>query len=584
MEANNVLPENINQLVSFTLADEEFSFPINAVKEIVRLPKITPVPGVSESVKGIINLRGSILPLIDLRKRLKLDDARHSETTRVIVIRHGEVNTGMIVDKVNEVLHVEKEQIESPPADLESSRTSGLRGLARLNDGRRVVMILSEDKLLPGVDARSQGIAGPGLTTSKATLKKEELKAEDERLLIVFKLANEEFAVNITEVREIVRVGNIVHVPQAPDFVLGIMPLRNELLPVIDLRLRFGMTPDDDKTTASEEAEIEVQNNETDARRILVADIGGVTTGLMVNAVSEVIRVSQRDVDPAPETIDPEKSKFIQGVGKLDNGGRLLMLLDLVRLLSSEEKEMITNVAEKQQEKGENSMNRKKELVDERQLVCFSIANEEYGIEIMQVREIIRIDVITEVPGAPSYVSGIVNLRGDVLPVIDLRCRFGRKTGQHSEQNRILVVDIGDQRAGFIVDSVSEVISIPESSIETAPQILSDNVSSRYVNGIGKMDEGKRTIILVNTDALLEREEIEALPGDDSLNSKANVKAEKSVESAGTQFERDKKTGELMSLTKADLLTRARELKINVDAKMTKKQIAGLLVEQGAIG
>jgi len=581
MDANNVLPENINQLISFTLADEEFSFPINVVKEIVRLPKITPVPGTPESVKGIINLRGSILPLIDLRKRFKLDDVQYSENTRVVVIRRQEISTGMIVDKVNEVLHVEKEQIESPPADLESSRTSGLCGLARINDGRRVVMILSEDKLLPSVDARSQNIAGH--TTSTVT-QKEEIKAEDERLLVIFRLANEEFAVNITEVREIVRVGDIVHVPQAPDFVLGVMPLRNVLLPVIDLRLRFGMMPDADKTTAAEEAEIEVQNNETDARRILVADIGGVTTGLMVNAVSEVLRVPQRDVDPAPEAIDPDKAKYIQGVGKLDNGNRLLMLLDLVRLLSREEKEIITNVAEKKQEKGENSMIRKKDLVDERQLVCFRIADEEYGIEIMQVREIIRLDVITEVPGAPSYVSGIVNLRGNVLPVIDLRRRFGRKTGQHSEQNRILVVDIGDKKAGIIVDSVSEVMCIPESSIEPAPQILNDSVSSRYVNGIGKMDEGKRTIILVNTDVLLEQEEIETLPGDDSLNSKANVKAEKTVESAERQFERDKKKGGLMSLKKAELLTRARELKMNVDAKMTKEQIAGLLVEQEAIG
>ena len=596
MEAINVLPENINQLVSFTMADEEFSFPINVVQEIVRLPKVTPVPGAPDSVKGIMNLRGSILPLIDLRKRLKLDDVQYNDNSRVVVIRHQERNTGMIVDRVNEVLQVEKDQIEPPPADLESSPTSVLRCIARIDNGRRVVMILSEDKLLPSVDARSQDMAG--YTVSDVNQEKE-LKVEDEKLLVIFRLVNEEFAVNIMEVREIVRVGDIVRVPQVPDFVLGVMPLRDALLPVIDLRLRLGMVLDADKATTAGEAEIEVQDNETDARRIIVADIGGVTTGLMVDAVSDVLRLQERDVEPAPEAIDPDNAKYIQGVGKLDNGSRLLLLLDLARLLSREEKETITAVAEKQQEKGGNSMVQKENLVDERQLVCFRIADEEYGIDIMQVREIIRLDVITEVPGAPSYVSGIVNLRGNILPVIDLRQRFGRKTDQHSEQNRILVVDIGDKKTGIIVDAVSEVIRIPESNIEPAPQILSDNVSSRYINGIGKMDGGERTIILVNTSTLLEQEEIEALPGkDDSLNLQADVKAEKTVESAARteeknlkaekpaerQFERDKKVKELMSLKKDELLTRAREININVDAKMTKKQIAEQLVEQESIG
>ncbi|RLB88916.1 MAG: hypothetical protein DRH50_14490 [Deltaproteobacteria bacterium] len=596
MEAVNVLPENINQLVSFTMADEEFSFPINVVQEIVRLPKVTPVPGAPDSVKGIMNLRGSILPLIDLRKRLKLDDVQYNDNSRVVVIRHQERNTGMIVDRVNEVLQVEKDQIEPPPADLESSRTSVLRCIARIDNGRRVVMILSEDKLLPSVDARSQDIAG--YTVSDVNQEKE-LKVEDEKLLVIFRLVNEEFAVNIMEVREIVRVGDIVRVPQVPDFVLGVMPLRDALLPVIDLRLRLGMVLDADKATTAGEAEIEVQDNETDARRIIVADIGGVTTGLMVDAVSDVLRLQERDVEPTPDAIDPDNAKYIQGVGKLDNGSRLLLLLDLARLLSREEKETITAVAEKQQGKGGNSMVQKENLVGERQLVCFRIADEEYGIDIMQVREIIRLDVITEVPGAPSYVSGIVNLRGNILPVIDLRQRFGRKTDQHSEQNRILVVDIGDKKTGIIVDAVSEVIRIPESNIEPAPQILSDNVSSRYVDGIGKMDGGKRTIILVNTDTLLEQEEIEALPGkDDSLNLQVDVKAEKTVESAARteeknlkaekpaerQFERDKKVKELMSLKKDELLTRAREININVNAKMTKKQIAEQLVEQESIG
>jgi len=480
-------------------------------------------------------------------------------------------------------------------------------------------------------------------TTSTAAQEKKDMILEDEKFLVSFRLADEEFAVNITEVREIVRVGGIIRVPQTPAFVLGVMSLRNALLPVIDLRVRFGMISNAGEAATVGETEIEMLDDETNARRIIVADLGGMTTGLMVDAVAEVLRLPEKDVEPAPEVINLDNAKYITGVGKLNNGNRLLMLLDLSRLFSGEEKETIIAAAGEQQGKGEEPMSREEELEDERQLVCFRIADEEFGIEIMQVREIIRLDAITAVPGTPSYVSGIVNLRGNVLPVIDLRRRFGRESGRLSEQNRILVVDMDDQTTGLIVDAVSEVLRIPEKNIEPAPQILGASASSRYIIGIGKLDGGNRTIILIDTGSVLKQEEIEALPGADGWEQVPSAGTEVSVDDepgrrsdsgeesdnrrddgdvalaaeasnlderkrssytrtdttaedvagivTGTveKNEAEKKVNEqvsreeivrgLMTRTKAELLARAKELGLKVDKGITKKQIAGLIVE-----
>ena len=637
MEATNVLAENITQLVSFTMQGEEFAFPIKTVQEIVRLPEVTPVPRAPESVKGIINLRGSILPLIDLRKCFERGTAQYSEDSRVIVIRHQGYNTGMIVDRVNEVLRVEKDQLEPPPPAVKSARPNGLGGLARFDNGRRVVMILSEDELLPEAQETLKEMT---VHNTAASSQEKQAAMEEENLLVSFRLNNEEFAVNITDVREIVRVGDIIRVPRAPAFVLGVMPLRNELLPVLDLRVRFGMIPDPGEMPHGGEAETDLPDNETDSRRVIVADLDGITTGLLVSSVSEVLRLSEKDIEPAPDVIDPENAKYIRGVGKLDNGNRLLMLLELAELLSGKDRETVA-AAGKQQEKGEDSMGVEKDLEDERQLVCFRIADEEYGIDIMQVREIIRIDAITAVPGAPHYVSGIVNLRGNVLPVIDLRCRFGREKAPRSEQNRILVVELDGRTTGLIVDAVSEVLRIPEGCIEPTPRILSSGVSSRYITGIGKLDGGKRAIILVDVDVILGKEEIEALPGADGMeqwtseapqshisqepvqqndfdsknesikdndnisdsavisnssheviSSEAKTTATETdlaelvtatVENAEEgeiveeRAEPEIKIRELMKLKKDQLLARARELGLKVDAKMTKKEISGLI-------
>jgi purine-binding chemotaxis protein CheW len=134
------------------------------------------------------------------------------------------------------------------------------------------------------------------------------------------------------------------------------------------------------------------------------------------------------------------------------------------------------------------------------QFVTFTLGNEEYAVDILSVQEINRITEITKVPNSPDYVEGVINLRGKVIPVINLRKKFGREEKETDDTSRIIIMEIQDITNGLIVDSVSEVLRIPTSTIEPAPP-MSSNISSRFIKGIAKLEN--RLIILIDLDRLL---------------------------------------------------------------------------------
>ncbi len=133
------------------------------------------------------------------------------------------------------------------------------------------------------------------------------------------------------------------------------------------------------------------------------------------------------------------------------------------------------------------------------QLVSFHIGGEEFGLDILKVQEIIRIQELTRVPNSPDFVDGVINLRGKVIPVIALRKRFGLEELAHDKQTRIVVIEVKGNVLGFIVDSVSEVLRIPADTVEPPPRL--GKVEREYVSGVGKLDN--RLLILLDVDRLM---------------------------------------------------------------------------------
>jgi purine-binding chemotaxis protein CheW len=138
------------------------------------------------------------------------------------------------------------------------------------------------------------------------------------------------------------------------------------------------------------------------------------------------------------------------------------------------------------------------------QLVTFRLGNEEYAVNILKVQEINRMKEITRVPNTPAYVEGVINLRGKVIPVINLRSKFSLENKENDIQSRIMIMDIQGITMGLVVDAVSEVLRIPSNIIEPTPHMAS-NISTEYIMGIAKLED--RLIILLDMDMLVGRPE-----------------------------------------------------------------------------
>ena len=141
------------------------------------------------------------------------------------------------------------------------------------------------------------------------------------------------------------------------------------------------------------------------------------------------------------------------------------------------------------------------EDTQEGQFLTFTLARQEYGIEIRHVTEIIGIQRITDLPDMPAYIKGVINLRGKVIPVVDVRLRFGMENRKYDERTCIIVVNFNDAAVGLVVDTVSEVMNIPAHNIEPSPKASLKSSGGRFIKGLGKVEDDVK--ILLDIEQLL---------------------------------------------------------------------------------
>ncbi len=138
------------------------------------------------------------------------------------------------------------------------------------------------------------------------------------------------------------------------------------------------------------------------------------------------------------------------------------------------------------------------------QLISFSVGDEDFGVDIQKVKEVIKIRNITKLPKAPVFVKGVINLRGDIIPVLDLREKFGLEQAEYGDSTRVIVAEVEGRSVGMVGDSVSHVIRISHDQIEPPPE-MAGGISAEYLRGVGKVDE--KLIVLLNIDKILSTNE-----------------------------------------------------------------------------
>jgi purine-binding chemotaxis protein CheW len=499
--AQSSAESDIRQFVTFVAGDEVFAVDMAPVQEIIRVPDVVRVPLAPATLDGLANLRGKVLPIISLRRIFGFAERAYDDATRAVVIDQGQP-LGFVVDRVASVVAVDARQIE-PAAGLSATVDSDmLSGLLKDVGGHRMVMVLDFARIIASEFAEVTAIAKAGsagaIGGSAVEQAAEEEAASDELQLVSFEVAAQEYAIAIEDVQEIVQMpDSIVHVPHAQSHVLGIMTLRNRLLPLVSLRHLFGL-PD---RAADEQS------------RIVVVSVGQASVGVVMDSVNEVLRVARSDVDSMPGLLaNDDEMSDIEQICRLDGGKRLVSIISARNMFRNQTlRDTLSSMGTMDTKAGRQAVAAGDEgNDDEEQVVVFRLGKEEFGVPIDSVQEIVRVpDELTHVPKAPGFVEGVINLRGSVLPVIDLRRRLGMSQVERSDRQRIMVFLINRVCTGFIVDSVAEVLKVHKNAIEPAPQLSSDQ--ARLLARMANLEKQKRMVQLIDPLHLVSRDDQGAL-------------------------------------------------------------------------
>ncbi|SFF56256.1 purine-binding chemotaxis protein CheW [Actinoplanes philippinensis] len=491
-EADEEFDEN-SDFVTFDMAGERYAFPMQRVQEIIRMPAVVKVPLGPPSLEGLANLRGRVLPVVSLRTCCTMEQTEHDETTRVIVVDGG-VPLGFVVDRVSSVISIDPQQVEPAESVQSTVNSDVLVGVIKSGEGE-MTTVLDVDRLIGSQFTRLASQKAGGRDNSAVARVSEESDADadlDDTLeLVSFAVEGQEYALPIDQVQEIVQAPESVsHVPNAGSRVLGVIDLRGRLLPVVSMRRVFGLpvTP------------LEPQN------RIVVVSIDGGVVGVVMDTVREVLRVPHQLVAPLPSVVAGEGRKTeVESVCRLEDGKRLVSVLSVNRMFDSPE--VRNEIADYRQEDERDMVDERSDAADdgrgdEELFVVFRLDDEEYAVDVDAVQEIIRVpESLIRVPKSYDFVEGLVNLRGTVLPVVDLRTRLGLPRTERDERQRIVVLIIGGVRTGFIVDSVAEVARVGRNVLEPAPELSAEQ--ARVVSRVANLPEQQRMLLLVQVDQLL---------------------------------------------------------------------------------
>jgi len=401
---------------------------------------------------------------------------------------------GFVVDRVASVINVEPSQIEPVDGIRGTIDSSLLTGMLKDVGGFTMVMVLDFASLITREFSEIMALvkAVDNSLGTTAQVNPEVQAANDELQLVSFSVDNQEYAIDIDRVQEIVQVPKqVVHVPNSPAHVMGLMTLRERLLPLVSLRSLFALP--------AREAD--------DRTRVVVVTLFGQAVGLVTDSVSEVLRVSKAVVDAMPSLLARQGDLAdISQICRLDSGKRLVSIISADNLFRDSKVRDALKTVDGMLEDRNVSQDDVKTIDDEEQVVVFRLAEGEFGVPIDSVQEIVRVpDELTHVPMAPSFVEGVINLRGMVLPVIDQRKRLDLPGIERHDRQRIMVFLLGGVRTGFIVDAVTEVLKIPKTAIEASPRLTGDQ--TRLLGRVANLERQKRMIQLLDPAFLVDEQD-----------------------------------------------------------------------------
>ena len=434
----------------FLLDDREFGIEVKYVRETINCDSdLTRMPCSMDALDGLINLRGAIVPIINLRTRFHIKTPSPATENRIAITRFNGYLFGLRFDEISEVVRIKKEDIKQVNTSRDDPELCS-QGVLSLDGGARIVQILDLERLfnkynLPQISNNSDE------TRTIFRPRKQD---------ITFMLDGQEYAIDVHAIREIIKPPEISRKILVDPAIRGVIDLRGELINIVDLRVYFKL------------AEKDVS---PDSRIIILQ--GDVSSGILVDAVKEVIRYEEDQILPIP-VLEQGQESF---TGIVDCGlGRNVIKLAADHLFNTD---LLTQLQgntelhadyveensdfERPTEKADND-------ISDRVLISFRL-DEDYAFDIGLFREIINYpDGIVRLPGIDPYHEGILNLRNTAIPIINLRRYYGLDDFTDVRDSKIIILSLNDEVIGIMVDDIIEIVKPARMKVDRLPNLAAD--------------------------------------------------------------------------------------------------------------
>ncbi len=502
--------------VTVAVGDLRLALPLAAVRAVIRLPELVRIPLGPPSLDGLAQWHGEAVPVLDLARALGrtaavAGDAEATRETRVVLVGHRGQPVGLRVDAMAGILHSDPDRIDPVTQEEGGLDPAMLDGILR--DGPATILKLEAliDRQFgerTEAERTDRGTGGFGRAAAGGEGAGKAAAGPVREALLVFEVAGQEFALPVDRVREVLPAPReVARMARAKAHLLGVMAVRDRLLPLVGLRALFGL---DDAV-----------GQETGRRVVVVrSGIGQAPVGVLVDEVREILRLDPAQIDPVPPLLAREPEfEDLDGIARADggaNGGRrLVSVLSAERLfrhgaaIGAEAGGEGNGMEPAQPAEGSGNAER---------FVVFRLAGAEYGLPVAAVREVLRRpDSITPLPNAPDFVAGVLTLRGEVLPLIDQRRLLNLPAAAASvsaglERGRVVVVGRDGLLVGLLVDGLSGLLTVPAERIGPAPAVSA--AQRRLIRRVATLDPagGTRLILLMDADSLLDMDRLADLP------------------------------------------------------------------------
>ncbi|NQY14551.1 MAG: chemotaxis protein CheW [Henriciella sp.] len=469
--ASDEAPERTPIFGTFFIGDGEFAISVESIQEVVNEPaQFTEIPLSPDYLLGLFNLRGVVIPVVDIRVifGFSTDDSASGER-KVAIIEHGEHCFGLLVDRTGDVFNAkdaEQSLFNRTEGDL---RETIVRGVFKLDQGSRLVQILDPFELLnleklPRVD---------GALRSSLSRRKRGKRYQ----CISFKVGDMICAFDMTSIKEIVELRGIDNASLARDWTLGAIDLRGNTVPVIDFRQFLG-------NTCTQTIDELVESG----AKLIVMRMNGSLISLLVDAIDNIVSYYADDLLPFPK-IGLHHDEMFKGCLHSDDD-TMVLLLDHQSLFDDDQlSAVVQGHSTLFQESDETARENERSKRNKRTLITFQVASS-YALDIEDVNEVIGFpSSIVRPPSVPDAIEGMVNLRGELIPIINLRQMYDLPAIER-EGAKLMIFALEDKKYAIMVDAVDSICTISDSDAGSLPRLASGDGSR------GISDDVKEAIVL----------------------------------------------------------------------------------------